>query len=64
MLSKVLQILFGKSPDIFDEKGNVVHKLPPERWQAWRDRFEKNPEYDWRHHQGTKREVKKQFKKN
>lgn len=64
MISKVLDILFGKSPDIFDEKGNVVHKLPAERWQAWRDRFEKNPEFDWRQHRGTKREIKKQIKKD
>lgn len=58
MLNKVLEFLFGKSPDIFDAKGNVVHKLPAEKWQSWKDRFEKNPEYDWRAHQGTKREIK------
>ncbi len=64
MISKVLGFLFGKSPDIFDEKGNVVHKFSAEKWQAWRDRFEKNAEFDWRKHQGTKREVKKQIKKS
>lgn len=64
MLSKVLDFIFGKAPDIFDDKGNVVHKLPSERWQAWRDRFEKSADFDWRKHQGTKREVKKQIKKS
>lgn len=59
MVSKVLDFLFGKSPDIFDENGNVVHKLPSEKWSKWRARFE-TPEYDWRHHQGSKREIRKQ----
>lgn len=58
-MGKLLDFIFGKSPDIFDSKGNVVHKLPPDKWQAWRDRFEKNPEYDWRAHRGTKRQVQK-----
>lgn len=59
MLSSVLNFLFGKKPDIFDAQGNVVHKLPEDRWQAWRDRFDKNKNYDWRHHKGTEREFKK-----
>ncbi len=59
MLNKFLGFLFGKKPDIFDAQGNVVHKFPPEKWKAWRDRFEKNAEFDWRKHQGTKREIKK-----
>jgi hypothetical protein len=59
MVGKVLDFLFGKSPDIFDAQGNVVHKFPPEKWKAWRERFEKNEEFDWRKHQGTKREIKK-----
>lgn len=54
----ILEFLFGKPPRIFDEKGQVLHKLSDERWKAWRDRFEKNPEFDWHHHRGTKRVVK------
>ena len=52
MLNKILDFLFGKSPDIFDADGNIVHKFPPEKWKAWNDRFKKN-EYDWRTHKGT-----------
>jgi hypothetical protein len=59
MLNTILGFLFGKGPDIFDSKGNVVHKLPAEKWKRWDERFSKNPEFDWRKHQGTKREVKK-----
>ena len=59
MVSKILDILFGKSPDIFDANGNVVHKLSDERWKAWRDRFEKNADFDWRKHRGTERVVRK-----
>lgn len=57
MIGKVLDFLFGKSPDIFDVNGNVLHKLPPEKWKAWRDRFEKKSEYDWRQHRGTERKI-------
>jgi hypothetical protein len=58
-MNKLLHFLFGKPADIFDAKGNVVHKLPEERWKAWRQRFEKSADYDWHHHRGTKREVHK-----
>lgn len=58
MLGKVFDFIFGKSPDIFDAQGNVLHKFPAEKWKAWRDRFEKSSDYDWRQHRGTKREIK------
>lgn len=54
-MGKILDFLFGKAPKIFDANGNVVHKLPDERWQAWRNRFDKNPELDWHKHKGTER---------
>jgi len=59
MLQKVLDFLFGKAPDIFDADGNIVHKFPPEKWQQWNDRFQKNPNYDWHHHTGTERRIQK-----
>ena len=62
MIGKVLDFLFGKSPDIFDENGAVVHNFPEEKWKAWRDRFEKR-EYDWRQHQGTERKIQSPPKK-
>ena len=64
MVSKLLDFLFGKSPDIFDAEGNVLHKFPEEKWQAWRARFEKNKEFDWRKHRGTERKVQNAQKKN
>lgn len=62
-MGKLLGFLFGKSPDIFDANGNVLHKLPPERWKAWRERFEKSSEYDWRQHRGTERKISESGKK-
>ena len=56
MVSKILDFLFGKAPDIFDADGNIVHKFPPEKWKAWNDRF--GAEYDWRKHKGTERKIK------
>ena len=59
MLSKILEKIFGKDPDIFDAQGNVMHKLPESRWTAWRARFEKGANYDWRTHVGTERTPRK-----
>ena len=47
----LLDFLFGKDPDIFDDKGNVRHKLPDSKWDAWKKRF-RTTEYDWRAHTG------------
>jgi hypothetical protein len=58
-MGKILDFLFGKSPDIFDAEGGVMHKLPPEKWKTWRERFEKNKEFDWRQHRGTERKIQK-----
>ena len=59
MLNKIIGLVFGKDPDIFDIHGNVLHKLPASRWTAWRARFEKNAHYDWKKHVGTERIVRK-----
>ena len=59
MLNKILSLVFGKEPDIFDVHGNVLHKLPDHRWSQWRERFEKSRNYDWRQHVGTERIVRK-----
>lgn len=55
MLKNVLNFLFGKAPDIFDSKGQVVHKLPEQKWKDWKERFAKNEEYNWHQHRGEKR---------
>jgi hypothetical protein len=54
ILKSLGDFLFGKDPDIFDENGNVRHKLPDRKWQAWNDRLQANPDYDWHQHSGTK----------
>ena len=46
-------LLFGKDPDIFDEKGRVLHKHPKKKWDAWIQRMKTDPAYNWRNHRGT-----------
>ncbi len=48
----VLNFLFGKDPDIFDEQGRVLHKLPKKKWDAWHNRTKLDPQYNWRNHNG------------
>ncbi len=58
IMKAIGDFLFGKDPDIFDEKGNVRHKFPEEKWQKWNERLSGNPEYDWRKH-GAKERAQK-----
>lgn len=51
-MGKILQFLFGKSPEIFNKKGFVQHDLGKKKWTDWTDRFAKNPEYDFMKHRG------------
>lgn len=60
MIKALIHFLFGKSPDIFDPSGQVQHKLPEEKWQAWNNRY-KTDRYDWRHHKGTGTKSRKQL---
>lgn len=53
MLKKIATFLIGKEPDIFDEKGNVAHKLPKKKWEAWHNRTKVDPQYNWRNHTGV-----------
>jgi len=53
VLSKIGEFLFGKDPDIFDDKGNVMHKLPKKKWDLWQNRMKTSSEYNWRNHTGT-----------
>lgn len=53
ILSAIGNFLFGKDPDIFDENGNVMHKLPKKKWDAWQNRLKTSSEYNWRNHTGT-----------
>jgi hypothetical protein len=49
----ILGFLFGKDPDIFDDQGNVLHKLPKKKWDAWHNRTKLDPQYNWRNHTGV-----------
>ncbi len=53
MLKNISNFLFGKDADIFDDKGNVLHKLPRKQWDDWNSRIIKGSEYNWREHKGT-----------
>lgn len=52
ILKSIGDFLFGKDPDIFDEKGRVMHKLPKKKWENWNNRIKLDPNYNWRHHTG------------
>ena len=52
ILGKVLDFLFGKDPDIFDENGNVLHRHPKKKWDAWQNRYRTESQYNWRQHTG------------
>ena len=54
IMKQVLDVLFGKDPQIFDENGKVRHKVPEKKWQDWDSRF-KSSAYDWHGHRGTER---------
>jgi hypothetical protein len=53
ILKKIAQILIGKDPDIFDDKGNVLHKHPKRLWDNWQNKYVKSDEHNWRKHTGT-----------
>lgn len=53
LLKSIGDVLFGKSADIFDESGRVVHKLPKKKWDAWNNKFKTDSRYNWRNHTGT-----------
>ncbi len=49
----IADILGGKEPDIFDEKGQVAHKLPKKKWEAWNNKTKADPQNNWRNHTGV-----------
>ena len=53
-MGKLLDFLFGKNPDIFDSNGEVRHKLPKNKWEAWKKKYFSDPSYNWKNHSGTK----------
>lgn len=53
ILNTLGNFLFGKDPEIFDDKGAVLHKLPKRIWDDWQNRYVKGSDYNWRTHKGT-----------
>lgn len=50
----LLDFLFGKKPKInFSKDGKTSHDLGDKKWQDWKDRFEKNPDYNYKNHVGN-----------
>jgi len=51
----ILDFLFGKKPKInFSKQGQTYHDHSEEKWRLWKDRFEKNPEFNWKNHIGRR----------
>lgn len=53
ILKSALDFLFGKDADIFDDKNQVLHKLPKKKWDDWNNRLIQGREYNWREHAGS-----------
>jgi hypothetical protein len=62
ILKTIGDFIFGKDPQIFDERGRVRHQFPEEKWTKWNDRY-KAPSFDWRQH-SAKQAAEKPQKKN
>ena len=58
---KIMRLLFGKKPDIFNKKGEVEHTLKTNSWEEWKNRYVHGKEYNWNRHSGM-RYTKKQNK--
>ncbi len=54
IIKKITDFLFGKDPEIFDERGNVHHRISQKTWSKWKDKTKSDPAYNWRQHSGTK----------
>ncbi len=53
ILGKILDVIGGKDPDIFDAYGRVRHKFTDKKWQEWDARIRGNKHFDWRKHSGS-----------
>ncbi len=52
VLKKILYFIGGKPPQVNFRNGEITHDHPEKKWQAWKDRFEKDPNYQFRQHSG------------
>lgn len=58
-MGRVLDFLFGKSPNVFDQSGRIAHQLPNQKWKLWNDRYQAGEDYNWKNHTGRKAKDKK-----
>lgn len=58
-VKKLKDFLLGHEPEIFDDKGNIYHKLPKKKWDDWHNRTKLDPQNNWRNHTGLKAGAKK-----
>lgn len=56
MFKKMIYFLFGRPPQIFDSKGEVCHKMDPQSWSSWKNRYKHDNEYNWKKHAGKTRQ--------
>lgn len=54
ILKKLANIIGGHEPDIFDDNGKILHKLPKKKWDDWQNRLIQSADYNWREHKGSK----------
>ena len=60
---KIMKLLFGKKPDIFNTKGDVEHKLNTNTWEEWKKRYLHGKEYNWNRHSGMRYSEKHSLKR-
>ena len=53
IFKKIADFIGGKDPDIFNDQGQVAHKLPKRKWDEWNNRLVQGSEYNWREHKGS-----------
>ncbi|MGE3974877.1 MAG: hypothetical protein AB7F59_10160 [Bdellovibrionales bacterium] len=52
VLKKLLHFIGGKPPQVIFKNGEVTHVHTEKKWQMWKDRFEKDLNYQFRQHSG------------
>ncbi len=64
MIKPLLNFLFGRKPEIFDNQGQVQHNLPKEKWESWQARYMQGDQYNWKNHTGRRAKDQARNSKN
>ena len=54
IFKKVGDFLLGKSPEIFNKEGRVLHQHPTKKWSKWKERYLSGADYNWKNHTGMR----------